>query len=315
MRKKIVLGLVLILICTMHMSGSVLAGTAERGIQVVSTVFPGYDFARRIAGDRARVSMLLPPGSESHSYEPTPQDIIKIQSCDVFIYVGGEGDEWAKRVLSSMDTSQMRIVAMLECVDAVEEEHVEGMESDEHADEEEHEHAYDEHVWTAPKNVKQIVARLAAVLAEADPDNAAAYQQNATDYQGELDALDAALQAVADKAVRKTLVFGDRFPFRYLADAYGLDYFAAFPGCSTESEPSAKTVAFLIDKVRDEEIPVVFHIEMSNMKMADAICEATGAKKLLLHACHNISKRDFEEGMTYLTLMHRNVEALKEALW
>jgi zinc transport system substrate-binding protein len=152
------------------------------------------------------------------------------------------------------------------------------------------------------------------VLCEVDAANAAVYQQNTTAYLGKLDELDGKFQAVVDAAVRKTFVFGDRFPFRYFADAYGLNYFAAFPGCSTETEASAKTVAFLIDKINKEKIPVVFHIELSNEKMADTINEATGAKVLLLHACHNISKVDFEAGKTYVDIMTGNVDALKEAL-
>lgn len=183
-----------------------------------------------------------------------------------------------------------------------------------HDHEEEEEHELDEHVWTSPKNAKLIVQKISDALCALDPDNAATYKANTTSYLGELDELDAAFQAVVDGAVRKTLVFGDRFPFRYFADAYGLEYFAAFPGCSTETEASAKTVAFLIDKVKDESIPVVFNVELSNQKMANTISESTGAKVLLLHACHNVSKAEFESGVTYLDLMKQNVENLKEAL-
>jgi zinc transport system substrate-binding protein len=180
--------------------------------------------------------------------------------------------------------------------------------------EEEQEHAYDEHVWTSPRNAKLIVQRISDTLCGADPANAIVYKQNTDLYLSKLDELDAKFQAVIDGAARKTIVFGDRFPFRYLADAYGLTYFAAFPGCSTETEASAATVKFLSDKITAENIPVVFHIELSNMKMADTISEATGAKVLLLHACHNISKEDFQLGKTYLDIMTSNAEALKEAL-
>lgn len=306
------------------------AGTPEEKLSVVATIFPQYDFVRQIAGDLVELTMLLPPGAESHSFEPTPQDIITIQNCDVFIYVGGESDAWIEDILSSMDTNAMRVVSLMELVDVVEEEIVEGMEEEheheehdheegEEHEEEEHEHEheeaeYDEHVWTSPVNAKGIVRALADTLCEADAANAEAYTQNAAAYTAELDALDAAFRAAVAEGTRKTIVFGDRFPFRYFADAYGLDYYAAFPGCSTETEPAASTVAFLIDKVKEESIPAVFHIELSNEKMADTICEATGAKKLLLHACHNISKNDFEAGVTYLQLMTANVEALREAL-
>lgn len=286
-------------------------------VSVVATIFPPYDFARQIAGDRADVAMLLPPASESHSFEPTPQDIIKIQNCDVFIYVGGESDEWVNSVLSGMDTSHMKIVTLMDCVEVVEEEIVEGMEGEaeeEPAPGEAEDPEYDEHVWTSPRNAKLIVQKISDTLCEADAPGADAYKANTAAYLAQLDQLDAEFKAVVDGAARRTMVFGDRFPFRYLADAYGLDYFAAFPGCSTETEASAATVKFLIDKVSAEHIPVVFHIELSNEKMADTISEATGAKVLLLHACHNISRDDFLAGKGYLDLMTDNVEALREAL-
>jgi zinc transport system substrate-binding protein len=460
----------------------------------VAVNFPAYDFARQIAGDRVNLTMLLPPGAESHSFEPTPRDIIKIQDCDVFIYTGGETDVWVDRILESMDTTKKKIIRMMDAVEVVEEEIVEGMEDDEHghAHEDEnftiedvkdralsdwegewqsvypylldgtlnpvmehkaesgektareyyeqyktayvtdmdrvvitndsmtfyrngipatarytykgagitpeddgalwvrykfeaagnppngapryimfsdhlhapakaehfhiyssnesfdalmedtnpvnyptyypstltkdeivaemigHDHEeeveYDEHVWTSPKNAKRIVRVIADALCEADAGDAAFFRRNADAYSVQLDELDKAFQAVVNNAKRKTIVFGDRFPFRYFADAYGLTYFAAFPGCSTETEPSAATVAFLINKIKAEKIPVVFHIELSNEKMADTIAEETGAKKLLLHAAHNISKRDFDNGVTFLETQKANVPRLKEAL-
>jgi len=291
---------------------------ADDKISIVTTIFPPYDFTRAIAGDKAEITMLLPPGAESHSFEPTPQDIIKIQNCAVFIYNGGGSDVWVDDVLESMDTSKMKIVKFIDCVEVVEEEIVEGMEDEEESEEltegEEEEPEYDEHVWTSPRNAKLIVQKISDTLCEADSSNAAAYKANAAAYITKLDELDAKFRAVVDSAARKTIVFGDRFPFRYFADAYGLNYFAAFPGCSTETEASAATVAFLIDKVKAEKIPVVFHIELSNAKMADTIAEGAGAKVLELHACHNISKTDFEAGKTYIDFMAANVDALREAL-
>lgn len=329
------------------------ASTSSNKVSVVSTIFTPYDFAREIAADKVDLTMLLPPASESHSFEPTPQDIIKIQNCDVFIYVGGESDAWVDEVLESMVTSNMKIISLIDCVEVVEEEIVEGMEEehdhehedssleddhegeehedDEHEGEEyeneepadqEHEdeepadleHEYDEHVWTSPKNAKLIVQKISDTLCEVDEVNKDTYEKNTMEYLVKLDELDQKFQTVVDEAARKTIVFGDRFPFRYFADAYGLSYSAAFPGCSTETEASAATVAFLIDKIKEEQIPVVFHVELSNEKMANTISEATGAKVLLLHACHNVSKAEFERGVTYLDLMYKNVENLKEAL-
>jgi zinc transport system substrate-binding protein len=183
-----------------------------------------------------------------------------------------------------------------------------------HGEDHEEEVEYDEHVWTSPRNAQRIVRKIADVLKTVDPANAAEYEKNTVAYTAKLAELDASFQDALKGARRKTIVFGDRFPFRYFADAYGLSYFAAFPGCSTETEASAATVAFLIDKVRAEQIPVVFHIELSNEKIADTICEETGAKKLLLHAVHNVSKRDFDRGASYYSLMSGNVETLRTAL-
>jgi zinc transport system substrate-binding protein len=280
-------------------------------INVTAVNFPPYDFVRAIAGDRVNLTMLLPPASESHSYEPTPRDIITVRNSSIFIFTGGESDEWVESILESVDTGKMTIIKLMDCVDVVEEEIVEGMEEEE---EEEEGIAYDEHVWTSPKNAKLIVSALTEALCGADGANAAFFRQNEASYLAKLDELDAAFQSVVDGAKRKTIVMGDRFPFRYLADAYDLSYFAAFPGCSTETECSAATVAFLIDKIRDENIPAIFHIELSNEKIADTISEATGAQKLLLHACHNISKQDFESGVSYLELQQGNVDRLRIAL-
>jgi zinc transport system substrate-binding protein len=290
------------------------AQKADGRINVVTTIFPPYDFVREIARDRVSLTMLLPPGAESHSFEPTPQDIIRVQNCDVFIYVGGESDAWVDGILESLDTSRMKIVTLMDCVEVVEELVVEGMQEEEEEEEAEGPE-YDEHVWTSPRNAKLIARKIADVLKQRDAPNAAVYEQNAASYMEKLTGLDEAFQKLIGGARRKTLVFGDRFPFRYFADAYGLDYFAAFPGCSTETECSAATIAFLVNKIRAEKIPVVFHIELSNEKIADTICEETGAKKLLLHAVHNISKRAFDGGANYYDLMSQNMRNLKEALY
>jgi zinc transport system substrate-binding protein len=285
-------------------------------INVTTTNFPPYDFVRQIAGTRVNLTMLLPPGSESHSFEPSPRDIITIQNSNIFIYAGGESDSWIDRILESMNTTNMEVVAMIDLVEAVEEEIVEGMEEeDEEEGVESAEAEYDEHVWTSPQNAILIVKAITDLLCESDPANADFFKQNAAAYIKELELLDAAFDEVVSGAKRNTIVFADRFPFRYFADAYGLTYYAAFPGCSTETEPSAATVAFLINKVRAEQIPIVFHIELSNERMADTISDETGAKKLLLHSCHNITKRDFDSGLSYLEIMKANIKNLKEALY
>ena len=249
--------------------------------------------------------MLLSPGEESHSYEPTPQDIIAIQNCDLFLYIGGESDNWVSEILNAADG--VRALPLMDYVDLKLETLTDGMEGEADGD-------YDEHIWTSPQNASVMVSAIEQALADIDPDGADVYLQNLENYNSQLETLDSDFREVISSAKRNTLVFADRFPFRYFADQYGLDCYAAFPGCYMGSEPSAATVVFLIDKVQSEHIPVVFYIEFSNEKMADTICEATGAKKLLFHSCHNVTKTDFEKGETYLSLMHSNVLALKEAL-
>ena len=285
-------------------------------LSVVSVIFPSYDFVRTIAGDKVNLVMLLPPGVESHSYDPAPQDIVTIEKSALFIYPGGQSYDWVDRILKSVEApaDKMKVLKLIDFVPAVEEKLVEGMEDDAQPGAAAAT-TYDEHVWTSPINAKIITASIADALCALDPSDADFFKKNAADYAAALDELDAAFRSVVDGAKRKTIVFGDRFPFRYLADAYGLNYYAAFPGCSAETEPSAATLAFLINKVKSEHIPVVFYIELSNEKMADTICEATGARKLLLHSCHNLTRDDFKNGVSYLDIQKMNVEHLKEALW
>ena len=280
-------------------------------INVTATIFPPFDFVRNIAKDRVNLAMLLPPGSESHSFEPSPRDIITIRNSGIFIYGGGESDKWIDVILKSMDTGSIKILSMMEAVDVVEEEITEGMEDNDNEDDT----PYDEHVWTSPQNAILIVRAITDLLCEADPDNAGFFRQNAALYIESLEGLDTAFKTIVSGAKRSTIVFADRFPFRYFTEAYGLSYFAAFPGCSAETEPSAATIAFLINKVRAEQIPVVFHIEFSNERMADTICGETGASKLLFHSCHNVSRKDIEASPGYLELMANNAENLRKALY
>ena len=311
-RLKILLSFILIISAVLGSCTKDKTNTPDDGrIKIVTTIFPLYDFTREITGDKASVRMLLPPASESHSFEPSPQDIIEIQNCDIFIYVGGESDSWVKEILESADTSNMKIIAVIDCTEAVEETLLEGMEPEE---EDSEEAEYDEHIWTSPRNAKLIVQHITDAVCGTDRENESIYRQNTSEYLKKLDVLDAEFQEISNSAVRRVLVFGDRFPFRYFADAYGFECYAAFPGCSTETEPSAATLKFLINKMKDEKIPVIFHIELSNRKIAETISEETGAKVLLLHACHNISKEDFESGRSYIELMTENVRNLRTAV-
>jgi zinc transport system substrate-binding protein len=301
--------------------GANTSSSNEGKLRIIATTFAPFDFARQIVGERADVSMLLPPGTESHSFEPTPQDIISIGEADIFIYVGGESDEWVKTVLSSINTSKLAVITLLDCVETKTEDVIEGMEEGatggtEPAGEPSNEPAaeVDEHVWTSPQNAKLIVERIAAACESADATNAEIYKQNTTAYLAQLDELDAQFKQLVASTERKTLVFGDRFPFRYFVDAYDLDYYAAFPGCSSQTEASAATVAFLVDKVRAEKIPVVLKIELSSGAVAEAIANETNTKVETLGSAHNVTRDDFESGATYLSIMQQNLIVLKEAL-
>lgn len=309
----------LILICTLCLAlcacgQQAQAPETDGGVNIVATVFPAYDFARQIAGDDGNVTLLIPPGSEAHSYEPTPQDIIRIQGCDLLVCNGGESEAWLDEILGGMDR-EIPAVVMLDCVDALTEEVKEGMQVHGHDhDHEEHEEEYDEHVWTSPVNAQLICRAISAALCQADPAHASDYTARCTDYCAELQALDADFRSVIANAKRHTLIFADRFPVRYFVEEYGLDYFAAFPGCADDAEPSARTVAFLIDRVREEQAPAVLYIEFSNQKMADIVCEDTGCEKLLFNSCHNVTADQLRGGVTYLELMRGNLETVKEAL-
>ena len=292
-------------------------------LNVVTTIFPPYDFVREISGGLADVNMLLKPGMESHSYEPSPADIIMIENCDIFIYNGGESDTWVDEILKTVDISETSIIKMMDCVNGLEEEFVEGMqgghnhsgEHHQHEEETEHNHTYryDEHIWTSPQNAILIAKEIGKVMIEKDSINSNLYIENLEKYINKLKELDNRFSSIVNNSSQKTMIFGDRFPFRYFADCYGLSYYAAFPGCSAQAEPSAKTVAYLINKIKEENIKHIFYIEFSNQKITNALQEEAGAKPLLFHSCHNLSKDEMEENMTYLGMMNRNADTLEEA--
>lgn len=285
-------------------------------LQIVATVFPAYDFARSAAGELADVTLLLPPGAESHSYEPTPADILRVQRCDLFIYLGGESDAWVDTILSAIQP-QGETLRMIDCVDLLEEETVEGMQGGRgHDHGEDHDHlgeviGMDEHIWTAPRNAAAVTRTIGERLAALDPAHAGDYAAGAESYALELEALDWEFAAFFDHLPDRTIVFGDRFPLLYFAEAYDLDYYAAFPGCGAQTEPSAATVAFLTEKVREEQLPAVWYIEFSNHLVADSIAEAAGVETAQFHTCHNVSRADLEAGATYLSLMQANLETLR----
>lgn len=298
--------------------GGAVSGGDDGRLHIVASLFPYYDIARAIAADHAEVTLLVSAGRESHSYEPTPMDIIRISQADLFLYNGGVDETWASEVLGA--TEHGRAIAMLEQVERREEQLVEGMQSgrghdhDDHDEEDAHEIEYDEHIWTSPVNAMTIARVIAQALCELDAEHAAVYERNLQDYLAQLDALDAALRETVAGGSRRLIVLADRFPLLYFCEEYGLSYRAAFLGCSTETEPSAATMAYLIDRVRAEDIPCVYYLENSSGIVAEAIAEATGAEVCQIYSCQTISVADSQSAETYLSLMWRNVEALKKGL-
>lgn len=305
-------------------------------LRVVATIFPGYDWVRQIMGDRAAaadLTMLLDNGVDLHSYQPTTDDIIKVFDCDLFIYVGGESDGWAENALKTAANKDIKVVSLLEVLGerVKTEEIVEGMQDADHAHahdhdhehEHEHDHSHDheeeadEHVWLSLKNAETLVGAISDALQELDPDNNGIYAANAAAYIEKLSALDSAYQSAVDGAAHKTVLFGDRFPFRYLVDDYGLSYYAAFAGCSAESEASFETVSFLAKKVDELGLPCVLTIEGKNHKLAETIVQSTAGKNqkvLTMDSMQSTTSEDAANGTTYLSVMEQNLSVLKEAL-
>ena len=283
-------------------------------LKVIATIFPAYDFARQVFGDTADVKMLLKPGQESHSYDPSAKDIVEISGCDLFVYNGGESDQWVESVLKS--APEVETFRLTDAVSLLDEEVTEGMQNaGEHDhDEEELEDEYDEHVWTSPDNASAIVKALGKRAAELFPENADSVTANADSYAGKIDELDAKFAELLSGEERY-FIFGDRFPLLYFFRHYGLNYYAAFPGCGSETEPSAQTMTFLLDKLRQpDSVPAVFCIELSSRRLGEVLAEDSGLPVVEFHTCHNISADDLTAGETYVSLMERNYEVLSNIL-
>ncbi len=299
----------LLLLCVLLTGcGPAVPEPAPGRLQIVAAVFPAYDFARAAVGDLADVSLLLPPGAESHSYEPTPADILRVQNCDLFIYLGGESDAWVDTILSAVEPKGQAL-RLTDCVELLEEE-----------DHDHHDHQHgagevmemDEHVWTSPANAARLTRTIGETLAGLDPVHEEAFRNNAEDYALQIDALDAEFDQFFQGLDSRTMVFGDRFPLRYFAEEFDLDYYAAFPGCGAQTEPSAATVALLTEKARG--LPAVWYIEFSNHLVADSIAEAAGTQTAMFHTCHNVSRAELDAGATYLSLMQNNLTTLREVM-
>ncbi len=290
-------------------------------LQIVTTIFPEYDWVLQILGENpanADVTLLLDNGVDLHSYQPTASDILKISNCDLFVYIGGESDEWVEDAMKEAVNKDMIVLNLLKLLgsSAKEETLLPGMqEEEEEASSEEPE--FDEHVWLSLKNASDLVPKIAEALEKADPSNANVYRKNAESYLEQLTALDEAYQDAVSNGSRNTLVFGDRFPFRYLADDYGLDCFAAFSGCSAETEASFETVTFLARKIDELKLPAIMTIEGTDHKIAETIIQNTTSKNqkvLPLDSMQSTTSRDVKNGSTYLSIMERNLAVLKEAL-
>ncbi len=303
--KKSAIVLTVILLLSTAFSCS-LSQQNNENTSVVATNFPAYDFARHVCGNAGQVTMLLPAGAESHSYEPTARDIAKIQNCDLFIYTGGESDAWVDKILNSLD-KKINTLKMTECVSLL---HVGG----EHTHEDGEHCEFDEHVWTSPVNAKAIVNKIKDKLCEIDIKNKQTYEENATIYANEISALDKDFRAFFDTVSNKTLVFGDRFPLLYFTHEYGISYVSPFSGCADHSEASAAKIAKIIKKIDSENISTIYYIEFSNQNIANTIASSTGCKTALFYSCHNVSKSQLNSGVTYVSLMKENLQTLKSTM-
>ena len=331
----ILAGAVLITGCTAKTEKKDKGDNTKGKLKVVTTIFPEYDITRAIAKDKVDLELMIKPGVDVHSFTPTPQDIKTVQNSDIFVYGGTEHDKWVENLTKSIDMKNKKVVKLVDGIQQLEEESVDGMKHEHHHDdkkEDQHNHDHkhekkddhdhkdesekelDPHYWTSPKNAIQMVKTITNALVEKDPDNAEFYKENAKNYIKQLEGVDKELHDVVDNAKIKKVVIADRFPFRYLFKDLGLEYRALFSGCSVESTASAGQIKKMVDYVKENKIPVVYHIEMGKGELAETVAKNSGSKVKLLHSIHTVTKEDFDKGVTYIDLMKQNVEALKEGL-
>lgn len=282
---------------------------SEEKLSIVTTLFPDYDFARQIAGDKAEVTLLLDPGVEAHDYDPSPSDIIAINKADLFIYTGDYMELWAKNIIDSIESGTVTVVDASEGITLIKSE-----DGEDKVKSEGHEHEYDPHIWTSPKNAVTMMNTILKAVVKADPKNQEYYEKNAADYIEKIQALDNEFKSIAENAKYDTIYFGGRFAMVYFVKEYGLGYMSAFDSCSSETEPSAKLVAGIVDAMKKNGASVVYYEELADPKSADAIAQEVGGSTLLLHSCHNVSAEDFKNGATYVSLMKQNAENLKTGL-
>ncbi len=293
-------------------------------IQIITTLFPQYDFAKQIVGDRAEVTLLLPTGVESHAYEPTPKDILAIHNADLFVYTGENMEAWVPRLLTDINTAKTTVIDLSATLDLETKTHTHA--EDEHTNEaihtniqkeDEHGHTHDgndPHIWTNPLYAKEMMETILAAVVSKDPGNETYYTENAQNYIQQIDEIHDELEELTKNAKRKKIIFAGHFALSYFTEQYGLEYIAAYPNTSSESEPSVKDITNMIDVIQAENIPVIYYEELTEPKIAKSIQEQTGVKTLLLHSLHNVSKEEFEQGVSYVSIMKQNIENLKEGL-
>ena len=362
LRKSVVFIVTISMILGMTGCGKTTEKEDNYRLKIVTSLFPYYDMARAVIGDVKGIDlkMIVTPGQDSHSFEPTPSDVIQMENADVLIYNGGSLETWIDTLLDSLNNKKQIQMKMMDYVDVLNEEIVEGMDTrfeehdhDEHShkednhnkenhkedshseenhkednhsedssndsefhnedSEEEHEET-DEHIWTSPVNEIIMTEKICEALSKALPEEKENFQKNAENYISQLKELDNEFRTIIENAKTKEIIFADKFPLQYFAKEYGLKYYAAFPGCGSDMEPSAKTIAFLVDKIKEDNIKAVFYLELSSHIVADAIETDTGAKPLQFNSCHNITQKQFDSGVTYVDLMKENVNNLKIAL-
>lgn len=297
---KKILSIILLIFIIFSNSACGLTEKENSKLKITTTIFPYYSFAKEICGEKAEIKMLIKPGAETHTYDPTTQEILEIQNSDIFIYTGGESDKWVENILKSIDTSNTKIIKAIEVIEPINTIHT-------------HSETSDEHIWTSIKNASEITQKICDIICSINSENSDFYKKNTVNYIKQLQSLDKEFEKVS-QSIDKTLIFADRFPFSYFINDYKMEYISAFPSCSEESEPGVQTMSKIITTIKQENIKYVFYIEFSNQKIADTICSETGTKKLLFHSCHNISKEDFDSGASYLSLMKQNLSNLKEAI-
>jgi len=278
-------------------------------INIMTTVFPPYDFVRQIAGDKVNLKVLTPTGGEVHSVEITSNMQKLISESDLFIMIGGEGEKWLEGVLKSAKVEKSRVLTLIEGIDLIEV----GVEHEEDHDDD-HNHTFDEHIWTSPKNAIKMVERISHKLCEIDPENSDFYKENTEKYIDKLNKLDSKIRETTENAEFDTIIVADRLPFIYFTTEYGLNYHSAFDGCTANADPNPTTIRTLIDKVKEQNIKYIFYVEFSSKTIANTVANETGAELRLLHSCHNISKEDYKNGVTYIDLMEQNLEVLREVL-